>query len=70
MIVYTYSRSALIGSIGAIGIAVLWSLKPLYKRYKKQLVTMLIIGLALIGILGIKYADNAGAILGRAGSTK
>lgn len=70
LIIYTYSRSALLGALGFIGIAIIWSFKPLYKKYKKQFITMIIIGIAIVGVLGIKYADNAWAILGRAGSTK
>lgn len=70
MIVYTYSRSALLGALGGIGIAIIWSFRPLYKKYKKQFITMILIGVAIIGILAIKYGDNAWAILGRAGSTK
>lgn len=63
MIVYTYSRSALLGALGGIAIAVIWSIKPLYKKYKKQFLTMIVIGISIMGILGIKYADSAGAIL-------
>lgn len=70
LIIYTYSRSALLGALGGITVAVVWSFKPLYKRYRKQFITMIVIGITIIGVLAIKYADTASAILGRAWSTK
>lgn len=70
MIIYTYSRSALIGSIVAIGIAVLASIWPIYRRYKKQFIITSIIIVIIGVVIGIKYAGNGTAIIGRAGSTK
>jgi hypothetical protein len=45
MITYTYSRSALLGALAGIFIAVAFSIRPIYKRYKKQFITILFIGL-------------------------
>ncbi len=45
MIIYTYSRSALLGALAGIGVAVLWSISSLYRKYRKQFLTILIIGL-------------------------
>lgn len=70
MLVYTYSRSALLGAIGGIGVAVLWSIRPLYKKYRTQFITMIVLCIGIVWILWIKYGDNAQAILGREGSTK
>jgi hypothetical protein len=70
MIIYTYSRSALLWALAGIVTAVLFGIKPLYKRYRKQFITLIAIGILGIWVLGIKYAGNAGAILGRAWSTK
>jgi hypothetical protein len=70
MIVYTYSRSALLGAMGGIVIAIIWSFKPLYTKYRTQFITMIILFIGIIWILWIKYGDNTQAILGREGSTK
>lgn len=70
MIFYTYSRSALIWGIVAVIVATLWSLRSIYKKYKTQFLVTVIIVCAILWVLSIKYAGNAGAIIGRAGSTK
>lgn len=43
MITYTYSRSALLGALAGIGIAVLFSIRSLYQKYRKQFLTIIII---------------------------
>lgn len=70
MIVYTYSRSALLGSIGAIGVAIMWNLRTIYRHYKKEFIIISLIGILWVWVLGLKYGGHIGAIIGRAGSTK
>lgn len=45
MIVYTYSRSALLGALSGLAVAVIWSIRSLYRKYPRQLIAILIIGL-------------------------
>jgi O-Antigen ligase len=70
MIVYTYSRSALLGALAGIGIAVLFSIRSLYRKYRKEFLTIIIIWLLGVWVLAVKFAGSAGAIIGRAGSTQ
>ncbi len=70
MIVYTYSRSALIGALSGSMVAIMWWMSFIYRKYKKQFIISIAIACVLLWILSIKYASNAWAILGRAWSTK
>lgn len=70
MIFYTYSRSALIGIVVAYTIVLIFSLKRLYKLYRSQLIAVFVLLIMGIGMITIGYADRAGAIIGRAWSTK
>ena len=70
MLIYTYSRSALIGIVFGVIVAIVFSFRSLYKKYRKQFLIMIIVAIAIIWLLGIKFADNAAAIIWRSGSTK
>lgn len=70
LIVYTYSRSALIWYIIFLCILGIYNIKWIYRNYKKQLLAFVLIFLAIWSVLFIKFSDNAGAIIGRAWSTQ
>lgn len=70
MVIYTHSRSALIGFVGGSVVALAGGLGFLYKNYKKQLIAMAFILMAFVWAVGLKYSGNSEALLGREGSTK
>jgi hypothetical protein len=70
MIIYTYSRSALIGVLVGYMIIIVSGMVYIFRFYRKQFLSILIWGILLVGILSIQYAGTLGAILGRSGSTK
>ena len=70
LIVYTYSRSALLGALAGIFVAVVLSIRPLYTRYRTQFLSLIAICILLIGWLYVKYRDNSESIIGREWSTK
>ena len=70
MLLYTYSRSAMIALVVAALVATVFSVRYLYARYKKQILVIGAILVLLAGAIFIKYAGTAQAILGREGSTK
>jgi O-Antigen ligase len=69
MILYTYSRSALIGIIGAYMIVLVMSLSVLWRLYRGQLIAVFMILALLVGSIAVVFSGRAMAIIGRAGST-
>lgn len=70
MLIYTYSRSALLGYIFGAIIALLGGFGYLYREYKKQMIAMVGIVLLVIGAIFLKYNGNTDSIIGREWSTK
>lgn len=70
MIFYTYSRSAIIGIIFAYIIVLVMTLWSLWRFYRMQLISVIIILSLFMWSIGIIYYDRAMAIVGRAGSTQ
>lgn len=70
LIVYTYSRSALLGTFAAMLISLVWSMRILYKKYRFQMLVLWWIIVILWVVLSIKYSGHGNAIIGREGSTK
>jgi hypothetical protein len=69
MIIYTYSRSALIGIVGAYMIVLVMSLSVLWRLYRGQLIAVFVILALLVGSIAVVFSGRAMAIIGRAGST-
>ncbi len=69
-IVYTYSRSALLGLVWGIGVILLLSGKYLYTHYQKQVLSLLLLGLLGIGGILLQYGGNIQAIIERGGSSQ
>lgn len=65
MLVYTYSRSAMIGFVGGALVAISGGLVFLFKNYRKQLMALSLIIVAFVWALGLKYAGNSESIIGR-----
>lgn len=70
MIFYTYSRSAMLGVIFAYILVLVMSLWSLWRFYRMQLISVIIILWLFMWSVGIIYYDRAMAIVGRAGSTQ
>lgn len=70
MVLYTYSRSALIGLIFAYVIVFVMTLSSLWRLYRVQMVTVLVILVLLGGTVAVLFSGKAMAIIGRAGSTQ
>lgn len=70
MIIYTYSRSALLGILGFYALLGILSMRTLYRKYKKNILLLSLVGVVIVGILWLKFSWSANAIIGRAGSTK
>jgi hypothetical protein len=70
MIFYTYSRSALIWAIFAYMIVLIASLSSLWRLYRGQLISVVIILGLLIWSIWVLYSGKMMAIVGRAGSTQ
>jgi O-Antigen ligase len=70
MVLYTYSRSALLGMIAGVWVVLIWSLRFLYRRYRTQVISLMVIAGILVSALLVSYAGSWQAIIGRAGSTK
>ncbi len=70
MVVYTYSRSALLWILCAITLATIGSMRSIFKKYKKEFLILSTVGIFLCWIFYIQYADRIWAIVGRAWSTK
>lgn len=56
MVLYTYSRSAILGTLAAYGIIVLGGLGFLFRHYKKQFIGIMILGTLVLGMLFIQYS--------------
>ena len=69
-IVYTYSRSALLGLVWWAFVILVLSGKYLYRHYRKQLVTLMILALAGIWVVLLQYGGNIQAIIERWGSSQ
>ena len=69
LIVYTYSRSALLGFIWWIGIIILFLLPNIYKKYRLQFFSILILSLILIWAIFFQYSGNMKALIQRWWST-
>ena len=70
MVLYTYSRSALLGLIFAYVIVLVMTLSSLWRLYRGQLIAVLIILTLLAGSVAVLFSGKAIAIIGRAGSTQ
>lgn len=70
MAFYTYSRSALIGMIFAYLIVFVMSLSSLWRLYRLQLLSVVVILSIMMASIGVLYYDRAIAIVWRAGSTQ
>lgn len=70
MILYTYSRSALLWTLAGYSLVIFMGIRFLFSHYKKEFITISLIGILGIGILFIQYAWTFSAIVGRAWSTK
>lgn len=69
-IIYTYSRSALLGFISGVWIIILFSARYLYKNFPKQTLALFIIALMGIGGIFLQYGGNVNAIIERGWSSK
>jgi hypothetical protein len=67
---YTYSRSAQLGYIGGIGIIVLLSFGYLYRHYKIQMISLIVLFFIGIWVVFLQYGSNLQAIIERSGSSK
>ena len=65
MIVYTYSRSALIGIVFFYAIMGVFSIRFLYRKYRQNMLILGCIGLIVFGVLFIKFSGRVEAIIGR-----
>ncbi len=70
MIVYTYSRSALLGVMAGYVFALGMSMRHIIGKYRKQFIGISLFAVFFLGILFFQYSGTLGAIIGRAGSTK
>lgn len=69
LILYTYSRSAALGFIGWVWIIILFSLKDIYKKYRIQFISIIILGILILWAIFVQYAGNMRAIIERWWST-
>ncbi len=69
MVLYTYSRSALLGLVFAYVIVLVMTLSSLWRLYRGQLIAVLAILMLLAGSVAILFSGKAMAIIGRSGST-
>lgn len=70
MIIYTYSRSALLGMILAILVVLLWSIGFIFKKYKKEFWVLSVVVIVLSSLLIVQYSGRLDAIIWRAWSTQ
>jgi hypothetical protein len=69
-IIYTYSRSALLGLIWGVGFSILFSARYLYRKYKVQTSILFIVSILWIIAVWLQYGGNLRAIIERGWSTK
>ena len=69
-IIYTYSRSALLGLLGWLFFILVFSARTLYRHYPGQVIGLSIIGILLVGGVFLQYGGNLQAIIERGGSSK
>ena len=69
LIIYTYSRSALLSLLWALSIMIFFALRFLYEKYRVQMFSMIIIVILIFGWVGIQYAGNMKALMARGWST-
>ena len=69
-IIYTYSRSALLGLFGWVWFIILFSARYLYQNFPKQTIALAFIALLGIGGIFLQYGGNIKAIIERGGSSK
>ncbi|GAB0175059.1 MAG: hypothetical protein HHAS10_09380 [Candidatus Altimarinota bacterium] len=69
LVIYTYSRSALLGFLSGVGIVILFLLPKIYKNYRVEFLSSVFILLMLVGGIFVQYSGTMKAIVGRAGST-
>lgn len=70
LVLYTYSRSATLWMIVGIWIALLGSMWYILKRYKKEFLTLSLLGIIFVWVLSLQYRDKIDSIIWRAWSTK
>ena len=70
MIVYTYSRSALIGIIFGVIVSLWGSLTFIFKKYKKEFLIISILWVLVGWVLSLQFSGKIDAIVGREWSTK
>ncbi len=69
-LLYTYSRSALIGLFLGTGLILLFLAKKLYRVYRTQMIAIFVLFLLLVGAIFIQYSGNLSAIIARGWSTQ
>lgn len=69
LILYTYSRSAALWLIWWVWIIILFSLKDIYKKYRTQFISIMVLVFIVLWVVFIQYAWNMKAIIERWGST-
>ncbi|MBC7503394.1 O-antigen ligase family protein [Candidatus Gracilibacteria bacterium] len=69
MVFYTYSRSALLAITLSYFIVIVMTIGSLWKFYRVQFISTLLIFTVFTAIVGVLYYDRAAAIVGRSGST-
>ncbi len=69
LILYTYSRSAVLWILWWVWIIILFSLKDIYKKYRIQFISLILVFILVLGGIFIQYAGNMQAIIERWWST-
>lgn len=70
LILYTYSRSALLGFLGAIGFLIISSFGYVFRHYRKQFLVVTLLFVSFWALLALQYDDSLRAIIERGGSTQ
>lgn len=69
-LLYTYSRSAIIGFILWVLFILFFLFKKLWKTYRSQMIAILLLVCLILGWIFIQYSGNLGTIISRGGSTQ
>jgi O-antigen ligase len=69
LVVYTYSRSAVLGLIAWVGSIILFLLPVLYRRHRAQMVTIFTLCILIIWGIFFQYAGTMNTLITRSGST-